>query len=72
MGKAYHQHLMQHIEEMVNVGTISPADLSLLLVTDDVQEACSHIQKYVSQKVQTGKLTPRKPRWILGEKKISN
>jgi predicted Rossmann-fold nucleotide-binding protein len=72
MGKDYHQYLLQHIDEMVSVGTISPTDLSLLLVTDDVQEATNHIQKYVSQKVQTGKIAPRKPRWILGEKKTSN
>jgi uncharacterized protein (TIGR00730 family) len=72
MGKDFHQHLLKHIDEMVSVGTISPTDLSLLLVTDDVQEATNHIQKYVSKKVQTGKIAPRKPRWILGEKKTSN
>jgi predicted Rossmann-fold nucleotide-binding protein len=57
---------------MVSVGTISPADLSLLLVTDDVTEATNHIKKYVDETVQAAKLTQRKPRWIFGEKKISN
>jgi predicted Rossmann-fold nucleotide-binding protein len=72
MGKEYHQNLMKHIEEMVSVGTISPADLSLLLVTDDVTEATNHIKKYVDEKVQEARLKQRKPLWIFGEKKTTN
>ena len=72
MGKEYHQNLMKHIDEMARIGTISPEDLSLLLVTDDVIEATNHIKKYVDEKVQEATLNQRKPRWIFGEKKTSN
>jgi hypothetical protein len=57
---------------MARIGTISPEDLSLLLVTDDVIEATNHIKKYVDEKVQEATFNQRKPRWIFGEKKTSN
>jgi uncharacterized protein (TIGR00730 family) len=42
-GKAYHQHLIEHIESMVLRGTIAEKDLKLFLVTDSIEEAVEHI-----------------------------
>jgi uncharacterized protein (TIGR00730 family) len=46
MGIDYWQHLRKFLQEtMLNVGTISPKDLELALVTDDINEAISYIKK---------------------------
>jgi uncharacterized protein (TIGR00730 family) len=49
MGKDYWKHLGTFLREtMLNVGTISPEDLGLALVTDDTQEAIDYIKKRIS------------------------
>lgn len=63
-GKDYYQPLMQQIELMKEKGTISPEDLELLLLTDDVQEAMDHIGKYIKQHYT---VKPRKKWWWLLE-----
>lgn len=46
MGSAYWKHLGQFLREtMVDAATISPEDLQLALVTDNIQEAVDHITK---------------------------
>lgn len=45
IGKQYWQRLVGLLEQMVEAGTIDPADIKLLLVTDSVEEAMAHIQK---------------------------
>ena len=47
-------------------GTISLEDLDLLLLTDEVEEAMSHIQKYIRANYQ---IKPRKRLWWLLEKR---
>jgi len=48
MGKDYWKHLGTFLREtMLEVGTISPEDLELALVTDDIQEAIDYIKKKV-------------------------
>src|ERR1700749_3280111 len=42
-GKEYYQDLWNYLEFMVNQGTVSPADLQLVLLTDSVDEAMDHI-----------------------------
>lgn len=49
MGKDYWKHLGTFLREtMLEVGTISPEDLDLALVTDDIQEAVDYIKKKVA------------------------
>lgn len=42
--KAYHQELLDHIDEMKKKHTISPEDLNLILVTDSIEEAINFIK----------------------------
>ena len=65
-GKEYYQPLMEMIEWMVEQGTISKEDLSLVLLTDDEEEAMNHIQTYVKSNY---KVKPRKRFWWLMEKR---
>jgi uncharacterized protein (TIGR00730 family) len=65
-GKEYYKPLIEMIEWMVNQGTISKEDLSLLLLTDDEDEAMSHIQTYVQSNYI---VKPRKRFWWLMEKR---
>lgn len=47
-GKTFYKELMEAIEDMAVKGTISKADLDLVLLTDDVDEAMEHIAKYIT------------------------
>lgn len=64
-GKEYFTPLMEYIEFMVKDGTISPEDLKLVLLTDDIEEAVQHITTYVRQNYKVKK---RKRIWWLFEK----
>jgi uncharacterized protein (TIGR00730 family) len=46
MGNEYYGPLVAFLKSMIEARTIDPADLQLLLVTDSVEEALAHIQKY--------------------------
>jgi predicted Rossmann-fold nucleotide-binding protein len=49
LGKQYWQHLGTFLREtMLEVGTISPEDIELALVTDKVPEAIEYIKKKIS------------------------
>jgi uncharacterized protein (TIGR00730 family) len=65
-GKEYYQPLIDVMEHMAEKGTISVQDMSLVLVTDDIQEAMEHIRKYI---MQNYKIKPRKRFWWLLEKR---
>ncbi len=65
-GKEYYQPLKEMIEWMLERGTISKEDLSLVLLTDDEEEAMNHIQTYVKSNY---KIKPRKHYWWLLEKR---
>lgn len=65
-GKEYHQPLMEYVESMSQAGTISKDDMNLVLVTDNVDEAMSHISNYVSKNYT---VKPRKRLWWLFEKR---
>jgi uncharacterized protein (TIGR00730 family) len=60
IGREYWSSLDALFERMVSEGTISPADRSLLLVTDDPQEALAHIRRAVARRfgVAPWRLTP--------------
>jgi uncharacterized protein (TIGR00730 family) len=64
-GKSYHADLVKNIEFMAAQGTISPEDMKLVLVTDDFDEAISHISKYISTNY---KVKRAKKMWWLFEK----
>jgi uncharacterized protein (TIGR00730 family) len=52
MGSDYWKHLGTFLREtMLNVGTISPEDLELALVTDDAQEAIDYIKKKIANQL---------------------
>jgi hypothetical protein len=65
-GKEYYKDLWDMIEHMEEKGTIAKADLSLVLLTDDVDEAMQHIRTYIRQNY---KVKPRKRSWWLFEKR---
>ncbi|MFZ9695854.1 MAG: TIGR00730 family Rossman fold protein [Chitinophagaceae bacterium] len=65
-GKAYYQPLMDVIKRMQDDKTISSEDLDLVLFTDDVEEAMSLIEKYISTQYT---VKPRKRLWWLFEKR---
>jgi hypothetical protein len=65
-GRDYYQPMMDFIESMVAAGTISRSDLSLLLLTDDVDEAIAHISKYIRSNYT---IKRRRPAWWLFEKR---
>jgi uncharacterized protein (TIGR00730 family) len=64
-GKDYYKDLMEAIEAMAKVGTIATEDLKLVLLTDNIDDAMSHIQSYITTNY---KVRPRKRLWWLFEK----
>jgi uncharacterized protein (TIGR00730 family) len=55
LGKQYWQHLGTFLREtMLEVGTISPDDMELALVTDKIHEAIDYIKKKVSDPLPVG------------------
>jgi predicted Rossmann-fold nucleotide-binding protein len=65
-GKEYYGQLWQYIEFMADKGTISRADLSLVLLTDSIPEAMDHIKVFITGNYQ---VKPRKRLWWLFEKR---
>ena len=62
-GKEYYKELWDVLEHMAANGSISKEDLSLVLITDDVEEAMKHIRTYISEnyKIKRRKRYP----WLL-------
>lgn len=61
-GKEYYQQLMEAIEDMAKRGTIAREDMSLVLLTDNEDEAIDHIRNYITTNY---KIRPRKRlRWL--------
>lgn len=65
-GTEYYKNLMTMIEEMARQGTITPEDMSLVLLTDSEEEAIEHIRKYITENYT---VRPRKRLWWLFEKR---
>jgi uncharacterized protein (TIGR00730 family) len=65
-GKEYHKPLMENIEWMAEQGTIAKEDMSLVLLTDDIDEAIEHIRSYISTNY---KIKPRKRYWWFFERR---
>ena len=65
--KDFHEELVEHIEKMKQVKTISEEDLQLFLVTDSIEEGIAHIKECIRK---YGLIhVKRKPSWFLGEKR---
>lgn len=62
----YYQPLLNYMQDMIRMGTISEKDLHYVCLTDDVAEAQQHIQAYVQQNYQI--VPRRKPLWWLLER----
>lgn len=65
-GKDYHQDLWNYLGSMAKNGTIGAADLKLVLLTDDHDEAMQHIAQFVTTNYT---VKPRKKLWWLFEKR---
>jgi uncharacterized protein (TIGR00730 family) len=70
MGKEFHQGIIVHLEKMITERTISKEDMELLLITDSVEDAVLHIQKYAEGQPSLKLVPPRKTMRILGETSI--
>ena len=66
-GKEYWEKLIELMDKMVDVGTISEPDLKLLLVTDSVEEMVKHIRKNAIEEFGLKKGKRIKPLKFLGE-----
>ena len=65
-GTEYHKDLIEYCQYLVEAGTISEADMKLVLLTDSIDEAMQHILTYITGNY---KVRPRKRRWWLFEKR---
>jgi uncharacterized protein (TIGR00730 family) len=66
IGAAYWRGFIALLEDMVKAGTVSPGDLKLFLVTDDLTEALEHIRKHAIDEFDLKPKAP-KPSRMLGE-----
>jgi hypothetical protein len=66
IGTHYWAPLMQQLHDMRDEGAVAPADLDLLKVTDDLDEAIAHIGAHTIGRF--GLLSRRKPSVFLGER----
>ena len=67
IGTAYWAPFVALLREMLQVGSISEGDLSLMKVTDDLDEAVAHIEKHAVAAFGLTRLPQRQPKWWLGE-----
>lgn len=65
-GTDFFKPLLEYMNLMAREGTISIEDLELVLLTDDFDEAKTHILKYITSNY---KVVPTKPKWWLFEKR---
>jgi uncharacterized protein (TIGR00730 family) len=65
-GKEYYRELWVMIGHMVDRGAIAKEDLSLVLLTDNIDEAMHHIFNYIQKNY---KVKPRKRSWWLFERR---
>lgn len=67
IGVSYYKPLLDYLGSMVPQGTISPEDLKLVMLTDDIPQGMAHIRKYIESNY---KVMARRRRafWWLFEK----
>jgi uncharacterized protein (TIGR00730 family) len=62
--KDYHKDLIEHIERMKERKTISPDDMDLFLVTDDIDEAVALIRNSISKFGLKHERSPHRSKWL--------
>lgn len=67
IGTTYWEPYMTLLREMVREGAVSPRDLDLLKVTDDLDEAMAHLEAHTVARF--GLKRVRRPAWWLGERR---
>jgi uncharacterized protein (TIGR00730 family) len=68
VGTEYWEPYMALLREMVEAGAVSPRDLDLLKVTDDLDEAMQHVEAHTIARFGLKRVTG--PAWWLGERKV--
>lgn len=63
IGKEFFGELLEFVDKMIAVGTMSPTDRDLVLLTDSVEEGIEHIKKYVRENYEVRK-APRPKKWL--------
>lgn len=66
-GKDYHKNIIEHIDLMIEQGTVSKEDLKLLFITDSVDDAVKYIEENTITKFNLRKKRAVKPLRFLGE-----
>lgn len=67
IGTKYWAPFLDLLQEMRVEGAISPGDLALMKVTDDLDDAAAHLEKYSVVAFGLRRLPWRQPRWWLAE-----
>jgi uncharacterized protein (TIGR00730 family) len=68
IGTGYWSPFVQLLQEMVDEGAVSPRDLDLLKVTDDLDEAMAHLEANAVTAFGLRRVPWRPARWWLGER----
>ncbi len=69
IGKEYWKNLIELTADMVKYQTVSSTEIKeYLLITDDVEEAITHVKKFAIEKFKLKKAKPMKPFSFLGER----
>ena len=63
-GTEYHKELYHHIQVMSQNESISPEDMSLLFITDSVEELIEHLKKHAIKKFGLKKQEYKPKRWF--------
>lgn len=64
MGSNYWAPLIEFLKKMVTEKTISPEDLDLLLVTDSLDDAMSHIRRHAIERYGLKRREFKRSRWL--------
>ena len=70
MGRDYWAPFLAMVKTMVDAGTISSADLDLMLVTDSVKDAMAHLELHAVQHFGLKKRKVPRPHKIFGERPL--
>jgi hypothetical protein len=71
IGTAYWQPFISLLREMVTEGAVSPHDLDLVLVTDDLDAAVQHLERNAVTAFGLRRIPWSRPRWWLGERGLA-
>jgi uncharacterized protein (TIGR00730 family) len=72
MGKDFWAPFMAMVKTMIDEGTISAADLDLMLLTDSVADAMAHIELHAVQQFGLKRRKAPRPSRILGESSLTD